>query len=136
MGSHEFSYAVYPHSGTFQSAGVIQHAYNFNQPLSVVPGSVCEGFKGRSFFSVDNPAVILETVKIAESITSAAVVRLYEAYGGHARTRLSTSLPVKRVMKCNLLEIPDDDGAVPCSCGDVELSLRPFQITTLLLYFE
>jgi len=29
--------------GTFQSAGVIQHAYNFNQPICVVPGSVNEG---------------------------------------------------------------------------------------------
>ncbi|XP_078370059.1 alpha-mannosidase 2C1-like isoform X2 [Oculina patagonica] len=134
MGSHEFSYAVYPHSGTFQSAQVIQHAYNFNQPISVVPGSVCEGFNGRSFFSVDNPAVILETVKKAELIPSAAVVRLYEAYGGHARTRLSTSLPVKKVKKCNLLEIPDDDEVVTCSGGQVELSFRPFQITTLLLF--
>jgi len=136
MGSHEFSYAVFPHSGTFQSAGVIQHAYNFNQPICVVPGSVCEGFKGGSFFSVDNAAVILETVKKAETIPSAAVVRLYEAYGGHARTKLSTSLPVKRVRTCNLLEIPDDHDVVTCSGGHVELDFRPFQIRTLLLYFE
>ncbi|PFX33378.1 Alpha-mannosidase 2C1 [Stylophora pistillata] len=99
MGSHEFSYAVYPHTGTFQSAGVIQQAYNFNQPISVTPGSVCQGFKERSFFHVDNPAVILETVKKAESISSAAVVRLYEAFGGHVRVRLTTSLPVKRAVK-------------------------------------
>ena len=29
--------------GTFQSAGVIQHAYNFNQPVIVQPCSVCTG---------------------------------------------------------------------------------------------
>nr|XP_058950702.1 alpha-mannosidase 2C1-like [Pocillopora verrucosa] len=136
MGSHEFSYAVYPHTGTFQSAGVIQHAYNFNQAISVIPGSVCERIKERSFFNVDNPAVILETVKKAESISSAAVVRLYEAFGGRARARLTTSLPVKRVVKCNLLEVPDDGGEVPLSRGRVDLSFRPFEITTLLLFFE
>lgn len=135
MGSHEFSYAVYPHTGTFQSAGVIQQAYNFNQPISVTPGSVCQGFKERSFFHVDNPAVILETVKKAESISSAAVVRLYEAFGGHVRVRLTTSLPVKRAVKCNLLEVLEDCGEVPLSCGHVDLSFRPFQITTLLLFF-
>jgi len=99
MGSHEFSYAMLPHSGTFQSAGVIQHAYNFNQPISVVPGRVTPDFKGQSFFSVDDPAVVLETVKRAEFIPSAAVVRLYEAFGSHACTRLSTSLPVKKVTR-------------------------------------
>jgi len=36
--------------GTFQSAGVIQHAYNFNQPISVVPGRVTPGTKVSSFF--------------------------------------------------------------------------------------
>lgn len=135
MGSHEFSYALLPHSGTFQSAGVIRHAYNFNQPISVVPGSVSEDFKEKSFFSVDNPAVILETVKKAESIPSAVVVRLYEAFGGQARAMLSTSLPVKKVERCNLLEIPDEDGEVTWSSGHVKLSFRPFQIATLLLYF-
>ncbi|XP_067041919.1 alpha-mannosidase 2C1-like isoform X2 [Acropora muricata] len=43
MGSHEFSYAVLPHSGTIQSSGVIRHAYNFNQPISVVSREVCSG---------------------------------------------------------------------------------------------
>lgn len=135
MGSHEFSYAVFPHSGTFQSAGVIQHAYNFNQPISVLPSSVCADFKEKSFFRLDNPAVILETVKKAESVPSAVVIRLYEAYGGQARTKLSTNLPVKKVTKCNLLEIPDEDGDVTWSSTHCEISLRPFQISTMLLYF-
>ncbi|CAH3126967.1 unnamed protein product [Porites lobata] len=135
MGSHEFSYAVFPHSGTFQSAGVIQHAYNFNQPVIVQPCFVCTDFEGRSFFSVDNPAVILETVKKAESVPSALVVRLYEAYGGQARTNFSTNLPVKRLTRCNLLETPDEDGEVKWSSDHCELSFRPFQIITVLLYF-
>ena len=35
----------------------------------------------------------------AESFESAAVVRLYEAFGSHARTRLSSVLPVKNVRR-------------------------------------
>ena len=38
--------------------------------------------------------------------------------------------------RCNLLEVPDDDEVVTCSDGHVEVSFRPFQITTLLLYFD
>ncbi|XP_068702429.1 alpha-mannosidase 2C1-like [Montipora foliosa] len=136
MGLHEFSYAVLPHSGTFQSSGVIQHAYNFNQPISVVSGKICSDFKSKSFFSIDNRAVILEAVKKADSIASAVVVRLYESFGGRARARLSTSLPVKKIKKCDLLEIPDDNGEVAWSSDHVDLCFRPFEIMTLLLYFE
>lgn len=46
--------------------------------------------------------------------------------------RFSFFLPCR----CNLLEVPDDGGEVPLSRGRVDLSFRPFEITTLLFFFE
>ncbi|KTG45452.1 hypothetical protein cypCar_00008256 [Cyprinus carpio] len=60
MGSHNFTYALMPHTGLFQDASVIQYAYNLNFPLHVFHGVIAEPW---SAFSVNCPAVILETIK-------------------------------------------------------------------------
>ena len=47
--------------GTLQDSGVIQQAYNFNYPLKPLPSF----FTGpaSSFLTIDNPAIIIETIK-------------------------------------------------------------------------
>ncbi|XP_031572230.1 alpha-mannosidase 2C1-like [Actinia tenebrosa] len=132
MGNHEFSYALFPHSGTFQDAGLIRHAYCFNESLHVRGCVVGSGFKTESFFRVDNPAVVLETVKKAEKNPSAFILRLYESFGGKAKTRLTTSLPLKHVQRCNLLEVPEDDAKITWYDGGIQLTVGPFQIITLI----
>ncbi|XP_021263154.1 alpha-mannosidase 2C1 isoform X2 [Numida meleagris] len=59
---HQFTYAVMPHQGSFQDAGVIQCAYNLNFPLHAVPASSAQCLTW-SAFSLSSPAVVLETVK-------------------------------------------------------------------------
>ena len=57
-----FLYFIRP--GTFQSAGVVQAAYNLNNPLQVVQTDLPESLPlSASYFTVDQPAVILENVK-------------------------------------------------------------------------
>ncbi|RXN15318.1 alpha-mannosidase 2C1 [Labeo rohita] len=92
MGSQNFTYALMPHTGPFQDASVIQHAYNLNFPLHVFHRVISEPW---SAFSVNSPAVILETVKQAESSKKALLIRLYESHGSCVTTTLSTSLSVK-----------------------------------------
>ncbi|XP_017672506.1 PREDICTED: alpha-mannosidase 2C1 isoform X2 [Lepidothrix coronata] len=64
IGHHQFTYAVMPHRGSFQEAGVIQRAYNLNFPLHAVPASSAQ-CPAWSAFSVSSPAIVLETVKQA-----------------------------------------------------------------------
>jgi alpha-mannosidase len=59
------------------------------------------------------------------------IVRLYEAWGGRCRTRLSTSLKVSRAYLCDLLERDREELAV--RDGQVELALTPFKVLTLKL---
>ncbi len=81
MGKHNFSYALLPHLGTLQDAGVVQEGLRFNVPMIFSPSSCLVQKEGEanavSFFSVDKPSVIIDTVKKAED-SNHVVVRLYE----------------------------------------------------------
>lgn len=127
-GDHHFRYALLPHAGTFQDAGVIESARRFNMPLLLKPTQrqVVE----RSFFTVDTPTVIVDTVKKAED-SNALIVRLYEAHGGRGLARLTSPLPVQTLTRCNLLE--EDEAQLSWVDNGVTLELRPFEIVTLKL---
>ena len=144
MGIHYFTYALLPYSGDFVAAGVVHEAYDLNDPLSVVetPGAGQSSDRGSavkelSFLGMDNPNIVIETVKAAEEGGRAErgeadlVVRLYETAGAHQRGRLSSLGRILHAEQTNMLE---RKGA-PCSHGErhIELELRPFEIRTLKL---
>ncbi|XP_048472979.1 alpha-mannosidase 2C1 [Rhincodon typus] len=136
MGHHQFTYAIMPHAGSFQEANVIQFAYNINYPLHIVPAEPSVSASSSwSAFSIQSPAVILETIKQAEDRKNALVIRLYESHGSTVVTWLHTSLPVKQAVWSDLLEQPI--GTKPLSIIDsqIQLSFTPFQIRSLLLTF-
>ncbi|CAN9499336.1 unnamed protein product [Ophioblennius macclurei] len=131
MGTHHFTYAIMPHSGSFQNASVIRCAYNLNFPLRLLrcnPDSA-----PFSAFSVSSEAVVLETVKQAEETAGALVVRLYESHGSSVTAALRTTLPVREAWPCDLLERRDLTRQAPMTAEGIALSFSPFQIVTLLL---
>uniref|UniRef100_A0A8C0ZKB1 alpha-mannosidase n=1 Tax=Cyanistes caeruleus TaxID=156563 RepID=A0A8C0ZKB1_CYACU len=138
IGHHQFTYAVMPHQGSFQEAGVIQQAYNLNFPLHMVPAS-CAQCSPWSAFSVSSPAVVLETVKQAGAGVEegrALLVRLYEAHGSTVTAWLQTSLPVKEAMLCDLLERPLAQGHLPLEQRGLRLSFTPFLVLSVLLLWS
>ena len=90
MGRHEFAYALMPHAGGWREAGVVAEAARFNAPLRWTAASPVE-----SFAAVDDPNLVLDTIKRAED-SDALVLRLYEAHGarGTARVRLGVAVRV------------------------------------------
>ncbi|CAI5783661.1 alpha-mannosidase 2C1 [Podarcis lilfordi] len=132
IGSHQFTYAVMPHVGSFQEAEVIRQAYNLNFPLHKVP-CVSGQHPAWSAFSVQSPAVVLEAIKQAEDVPGVLVIRLYESHGSTVVTWLQTSLPVQEAVMCDLLEQPDPSKCVPLEERGLRLSFTPFQIQTVLL---
>ncbi|XP_061176887.1 alpha-mannosidase 2C1-like [Saccostrea echinata] len=139
MGTHTFTYAIMPFQGSFQSAGVIQAAYELNNPLDVQTVKLGKGLQEpKSFFSVDDPQVILETVKKSEDRDNALVLRLYECFGGHTKVKLTVDLPFKKVQRCNGLEEILEEGKpsdLHVIDNNIYLSFNPFQIVNLLLEF-
>jgi alpha-mannosidase len=107
---------------------VTEEAYRFNVPLLTVK-STGQNFQ-QSFLAVDNPALVLETVKKTED-SDALILRLYEARGTRGVARLTSSLSVKSAALVNLLE--DELAPLIWQGGGVELKFKPFEIITIRL---
>jgi alpha-mannosidase len=127
-GRHRFCYALMPHPGDLQSAGVIEAAAAFNSPLRAVKLAPRPGLRPSraSFLRAEGLGVMLASVKKAED-SDDLVVRLYEAHGG--RRGLVLHAPITKAERCDLLERPL--GPVGSGEGRLNLTLDPFEIVTL-----
>jgi alpha-mannosidase len=127
MGEHRFAYALVPHAGGWQDAGIVGEARAFGAPLRWGPGGAA---RGPWAWVEDAPGVVLDTVKRAED-GDALVLRLYEAHGGRARARIRLGLPFTGARRSNLLE--DDLGPVEVEGDAIVVDVRPWQIVTVLV---
>ncbi|MFF3887194.1 alpha-mannosidase [Streptomyces sp. NPDC001914] len=118
LGTHRFTYALLPGAGV---GDAVAEGLALNLPLrrAAVP-------RLEPLVSVDDPAVTVESVKLAEDRSGDVVVRLYESRGGRARAKVTTGFPVARAEVTDLLERPLRE-------APSEIGLRPFQILTLRL---
>ncbi|KAI8339784.1 galactose mutarotase-like domain-containing protein [Choanephora cucurbitarum] len=107
VGHHSFKYAIYPHEHHFLQSDVVREGYNFNSPLLtrlVSQQKTAELAQCLPQFRIENaPNVVLDTIKKAED-SNDVIIRIYEAYGGHARARLYSSRIIRQAFKCNILE--------------------------------
>ncbi|MBR7836595.1 alpha-mannosidase [Actinospica durhamensis] len=124
LGRHRFGYAVVPGADTRDA---LAEAHALNLPLRPAPA----GAAPLPLVRVDNPNVVVESVKLADDRSGDVVVRLYEARGGRANARLTTGFEPTVTQVTDLLERPT--GRLEAVGGARELTLRPFQILTLRL---
>ncbi|MEJ3747297.1 glycoside hydrolase family 38 C-terminal domain-containing protein [Actinomycetes bacterium KLBMP 9797] len=126
QGRHRFTYALLPGATI---ADAVAEGYALNLPLRVAAG---DGEPPAPLVTVDNPAVVVEAVKLADDRSGDVVVRLYESLGGRATATLTAGFGLAAAEVVDLLERPLS-AALPGADGAVPLSLRPFQILTLRL---
>jgi len=126
QGSHQFSYALYPHASDWRQAGVVAEAYRFNVPLLLARPSANSP---SSFVEIEGD-LVLDTIKKAED-SDALVLRFYECQGRRGTARIRPHGPVARARLANILEEPLGD--VLLRDGWIELSYRPFEIITVLV---
>ena len=136
LGEHRLRYALFVHDGVADLADVHRAAERFNNPVAVI-GSLhpvadaVEDAGSFSFASVDQSNVTLETVKKAEK-SDAIVLRVFEHANIRAEATITFGIPVKSVRVVNLMEDGAGD-ALKLTDNGVTLSLRPFEIATLLI---
>jgi alpha-mannosidase len=96
--------------------------------------------------------VFLETVKRGDddfggkSKATTIILRLYEAFGGHARAQLwvSSHLPISKAYITNLLEDEDTDDELNVICANdpqtmaamLKLDFRAFEVKTVKLVLK
>ena len=127
QGEHTFRTSLVIGAGIPEA---VRAGYRLNLPPRLVhgvgPGPV------EPLFSVDNPAVVVEAVKLAEDRSGDVILRCYEAFGGRAKAAISVGFGFAGVSATDLLE-RDVDGVrleLPAE-RSVRFELRPFQLLTL-----
>ncbi|HEU5138589.1 MAG TPA: alpha-mannosidase [Bacillales bacterium] len=136
-GTHLFTYSLLPHKGDWRNGGVVEEAYNLNQPLLAREISSCKDGSLPSeyqFVEVDADHVMIETVKKAEE-DDAVVVRLYEnKQYRNQEVNLSFSQPIVKAVECNLIE----EEAIEADYDRKNLSfaITPYEIKTFKIWFE
>lgn len=123
-GIHNINYALYPHSGDYNTADIQREAYLYNNRPAIVE---CD-LEIPSVFVSSDTHIVIETVKRAED-GKGIVVRAYEDSGVERTADIVTDI-VGTVYETDLLENP---------IGQAQLSavkFKPFEIKTFKIVTE
>ncbi|MFB2967768.1 alpha-mannosidase [Aerosakkonema sp. BLCC-F183] len=113
-GYHQFTYALYPHSGDWRSAGTVRRGYELNLPLQAIPiRSVGEKANSRlpdvgQLLNLSAENLILIAFKQSEDRSDRWILRCYECHGEAAQLQLQSDVGLEIVNPVDLLERPVD----------------------------
>ncbi|MEU8566961.1 glycoside hydrolase family 38 C-terminal domain-containing protein [Streptomyces pathocidini] len=125
QGVHRFRHALAPGA---EIGDAVREGYAINLPERRVPGDA----EVAPLVAVDNDAVVVTAVKLADDESGDVVVRAYESRGGRAAARLTPGFPAAGATACDLLERQLADAPeLALTDGSLNLALRPFEIVTL-----
>ncbi|MBW4619889.1 MAG: alpha-mannosidase [Cyanosarcina radialis HA8281-LM2] len=113
-GWHEFTYAIYPHSGSWETAGTVRRGYELNLPLQVWQHSSTQNPTSPKLppagqllnLTADN--LILTAFKRSQNDPQTWILRCYECHGTAAMLGLHSDLDLKVTQRVDLLEQPID----------------------------
>ncbi|TVP60307.1 MAG: alpha-mannosidase [Nodularia sp. (in: Bacteria)] len=130
-GLHEFTYALYPHAGSWESANTVKRGYELNIPLQVIinppttqPGTNPTAFStpaGVSFLNLSDENLILMAFKFSEDNPQQLILRCYECHGQIAELSLQSDLGLYLGNEVDLLEN---------SSEQQNLTIQPKKIST------
>ncbi|MFJ3230754.1 alpha-mannosidase [Streptomyces sp. NPDC086787] len=127
QGTHRFRHALVPGAGI---ADAVREGWRINLPERELTG----GHAVEPLVTVDDDAVVITAVKLADDGSGDVVVRFHEAHGARARATLTCGFPVADVTSTDLLERPWPEATPPAHDGDrIAVRLRPFELMTLRL---
>jgi alpha-mannosidase len=132
-GFHEFTYALYPHSGSWQEAHTVKRGYELNLPmqLMLLP-AISDSKLGQlpavgSLLDLSAENLILMAFKQSEDDPDQWIMRCYECYGETAQLALQSDLELNLQEAQDLLE-RSLSPAVPSI--EQTLTLKPWKIAT------
>jgi alpha-mannosidase len=129
QGEHEFTYSLLPHLGDWREGQTVKQAWYLNHPLNTVKGGFAP--KEKSFVKINHNHVIIDAIKKKED-EDAVIVRLHEFEGRRGTIKLDFSLHVEKWVETNLMEQIEG----PENTGEIEITINPYEIRTLLFYFS
>ncbi len=126
-GMQEFTYSFCPFVGAFAESDVLRQAVELNE--GAIFGG--EADEGGAIFVSSKKNIIVETIKPADTVENALMVRAYEAMGMAAEAEFTVSDRVRGVSETDMLE---ENGRELTFDGVFKTSFGAFEIKTFLLY--
>ncbi|MFJ4830668.1 alpha-mannosidase [Streptomyces sp. NPDC088747] len=127
QGVHRFRHALVPGAGI---GDAVREGWRINLPERHVTGAG----EVAPLVAVDQDAVVVTAVKLADDGSGDVVVRFHESRGARTRATLTAGFGFAGVTVTDLLERPLADTAAPERDGDrLLLRLRAFELVTLRL---
>ncbi|HEY9820320.1 MAG TPA: glycoside hydrolase family 38 C-terminal domain-containing protein, partial [Candidatus Sericytochromatia bacterium] len=136
-GIHRFTYAVYPHSGSWQSAGTVHRGYELNLPLQVL---LCESGASPTstrltpvgqLLDLQAKNIVLMAFKQSEDASNHWILRCYECHGEPASLWLKSDLDLAIAHLVDLLERPVQPSEL--LLDKQSYSILPWKIATFML---
>lgn len=123
-GSHEMTYSLLIHNGTFSAENTVKPAYELNVPVVAAKGEA----KISPVITIDADNVICEALKPAED-GNGIVMRVYECEGAKTTAKISLNNGANKAVLTNMLE--DEKEELALNGGALTLTFRPFEIKTI-----
>ncbi|MCL6751418.1 alpha-mannosidase [Nostoc sp. CCCryo 231-06] len=138
-GFHEFTYTLYPHAGSWESAHTVRRGYELNIPLQVILNPVnenppeklplCAGKEGLGvrFLDLSSENLILMALKPSEDDPQQLILRCYECHGETAELSLQSDLGLNLGKTVDLLE---RSSTTEFSSEQQILTIQPWKIAS------
>jgi alpha-mannosidase len=130
-GHHHFTYALYPHAGSWKQALTVRHGYEYNYKLEAMQVQPHEGTLPAkfSYVTVSPDNVVLTALKKAED-DNGLIFRVYEWAGKSGDVQFHVPKGATAATVTNLMEKPEGS-ALPLSGDTVTAPIHPFEILTV-----
>jgi alpha-mannosidase len=127
-GYHEFTYAIYPHSGGWQTAATVRRGYELNSPLQVVrldrettaTSTENELPSVSSLLDLSAENLVMMAFKPSDDPAQAWVMRCYECHGIAGEIELAGNLDLQIDRTVDLFDKPQ--------LTTLDLKIKPWQI--------
>lgn len=139
-GTHQFTYAYYPHALSFPASDVFERAHELNAQCAAWLVKKLPTQRSASHFAVSGGGVKIETVKHAED-GDAVILRLYETRGATRGVGLLGRAKWSRAEEVNLIEEKPKKLSVKVATAAqmgsgpyqsrIDLTFKPFEIRTI-----
>ena len=131
-GAQEFTYSFFPFTGPFTESDVLREACELNEP------PVLGGLLSGDVESVSQPIclsaqknIIVDTIKPADTVENAILVRVYEAMGMQTDASFSVNEAVRSVSEVDMLE---ENGRELSLENGLSTHFGAFEIKSFLLH--
>jgi alpha-mannosidase len=136
-GIHQFTYALYPHSGSWQSAGTVRRGYELNLQMQVMLlSTLCDRTNSSlpavaQFLDLQAENLIVMALKQAEDYPDQLVLRCYECHGEVADCQVQSDLGLNITNSVDLLERPTQ--ILETSSDGKTMKISPWKIASFTL---